>query len=55
MIDLFSRHFIGWKLDQTMDAALMIEAFICAQGQRHVEPELLLIPTDQGCQYRYMV
>ena len=51
-IDLFSRRVIGWKLDQRMDAALVVEAINRALGQRHVKPEQLLIHTDQGSQYR---
>jgi transposase InsO family protein len=51
-IDLFSRRVVGWKLDHRMDAALVIEALNRALGHRLVEPELLLIHTDQGSQYR---
>lgn len=51
-IDLYSRRVVGWKLDQRMDAALVIEALNRALGHRQVEPEKLLIHTDQGSQYR---
>jgi len=51
-IDLYSRHVVGWKLDQRMDAALVIEALNRALGHRRVESEKLLIHTDQGSQYR---
>jgi len=51
-IDLFSRRVVGWKLDHRMDVALVIEALNRALGHRLVEPELLLIHTDQGSQYR---
>jgi putative transposase len=51
-IDLFSRRVVGWALDQRMDAALVIEALSRALGHRQVEPEQLLIHTDQGSQYR---
>jgi putative transposase len=51
-IDLFSRRVVGWALDQRMDAALVIEALNRALGHRQVEPEQLLIHTDQGSQYR---
>ena len=51
-IDLFSRRVVGWKLDVRMDAALVIEALNRALGHRRVEPERLLIHTDQGSQYR---
>ena len=51
-IDLFSRRVVGWKLDHRMDAALVIEALNRALGHRQVEPETLLLHTDQGSQYR---
>ncbi len=51
-IDLYSRRVVGWRLDQRMDAALVIEALNRALGHRRVEPEKLLIHTDQGSQYR---
>ncbi len=51
-IDLFSRRVIGWKLERTMDASLVIEALNRALGHRPVEPEQLPIHTDQGSQYR---
>ena len=51
-IDLYSRRVVGWKLEQRMDADLVIEALNRALGQRQVEPEQLLIHTDQGSQYR---
>ncbi|WP_432784700.1 IS3 family transposase [Cyanobium sp. BSA11S] len=47
-IDLFSRRVVGWKLDRRMDAALVIEALNRALGHRQVEPEKLLLHTDQG-------
>ena len=51
-IDLYSRRVVGWKLDQRMDAALVIEALNRALGHRRMESEKLLIHTDQGSQYR---
>ena len=51
-IDLCSRRVVGWKLDERMDAALVIEALNRALGQRQVKAEQLLIHTDQGSQYR---
>jgi transposase InsO family protein len=51
-IDLFSRRVVGWTLDHRMDAALVIEALNRALGHRQVEPETLLIHSDQGSQYR---
>ena len=40
------------KLDQCIDAALVIESRNCALGNRVVERELLLIHTNQSSQYR---
>jgi transposase InsO family protein len=51
-IDLFSRRIVGWTLDARMAAPLVIEALNRALGHRQVEPEQLLIHTDQGSQYR---
>lgn len=51
-IDLSSRRVVGWTLDQRMDAALVVEALNRALGHRQVEPEWLLLHTDQGSQYR---
>jgi putative transposase len=51
-IDLFSRRVVGWKLEQRMDADLVIEALNRALGQRLLQPEQLLIHTDQESQYR---
>ncbi|CAK6686700.1 IS3 family transposase ISStau1 [Synechococcus sp. CBW1107] len=51
-IDLFSRRVVGWTLDHRMDATLVIEALNRALGHRRVEPEQLLLHTDQGSQYR---
>jgi len=51
-IDLFSRRVAGWTLAQRMDAALVIETLNRALVHRQVEPETLLVHTDQGSQYR---
>jgi transposase InsO family protein len=51
-IDLFSRRVVGWKLDNRMEATLVIEALHRALGHRQVAPEQLLLHTDQGSQYR---
>ena len=51
-IDLFSRRVVGWKLDERMDAALVVEALNRALGHRQLKAEQLLIHTDQGNQYR---
>jgi len=53
LIDLFSRRVFGWKLERSMGAPLVIEALNRALGHPpRVEPEQLLIHTDQGSQYR---
>ena len=51
-IDLFSRRVVGWTLAPRMGAALVVEALQRALGHRQVEPDQLLIHTDQGSQYR---
>jgi putative transposase len=50
--DLYSRRVVGWKLAHRMDTALVMEALNRALGHRRVEPEQLIIHTDQGSQYR---
>lgn len=40
--DLFSRRVVGWKLDQRMDAAPVIEALNRVLDHRQVERERLL-------------
>jgi putative transposase len=50
-IGLFSRRILGWKLDARMVAPLAIEALSRALCNRRVEPNQLLIHTDQGSQY----
>ncbi len=51
-IDLYSRRVVGWSMGTTMEAILVLEALNRALGQRQVEPEQLLIHTDQGSQFR---
>jgi len=51
-MDLFSRRVVGWSLGTSMEASLVLEALNRALGQRQVEPDQLLIHTDQGSQYR---
>ena len=51
-MDLFSRRVVGWSLGASMEASLVLEALHRALGQRQVEPDQLLIHTDQGSQYR---
>ena len=51
-IDLYSRRVVGWALGATMEATLLLEALHRALGHRQIEPDRLLIHTDQGSQYR---
>jgi putative transposase len=51
-IDLYSRRVVGWAMGATMEATLVLEALNRALGHRQVEPDQLLIHTDQGSQYQ---
>ena len=51
-IDLYSRRVVGWAMGATMEASLVLEALNRALGHRQIEPDRLLIHTDQGSQYR---
>lgn len=51
-IDLYSRRVVGWAMGATMETTLVLEALNRALGQRQLEPDQLLIHTDQGSQYR---
>jgi putative transposase len=51
-IDLYSRRVIGWAMGATMEATLVLEALNRALGHRQIEPDQLMIHTDQGSQYR---
>ncbi|MGB7563759.1 MAG: DDE-type integrase/transposase/recombinase [Prochlorococcaceae cyanobacterium] len=51
-IDLFSRRVVGWAMGATMEATLVLEALNRALGLRQIEPDQLMIHTDQGSQYR---
>jgi putative transposase len=53
-IDLYSRRVVGWDMGATMEATLVLEALNRALGHRQIEPDQLLIHTDQGTQYRAM-
>jgi transposase InsO family protein len=53
-IDLYSRRVVGWAMGATMEATLVLEALNRALGHRQIEPDQLLIHTDQGGQYRAM-
>ena len=50
-IDLYSRRVVGWKLDQSGDAALVIVALNRALGHRQLAPDQLMLHTDQGSQF----
>ena len=51
-IDLYSRRVVGWAMGVTMGATLVLEALNRALGHRQIEPDQLLVHTDQGSQYR---
>jgi transposase InsO family protein len=51
-IDLYSRRVVGWAMGASMEATLVLEALNRALGHRQIEPDQLLIHTDQGSQYR---
>ncbi|MFM7548392.1 MAG: DDE-type integrase/transposase/recombinase [Cyanobacteriota bacterium] len=47
-IDLYSRRVVGWAMGATMQATLLLEALNRALGHRQIEPDQLLIHSDQG-------
>lgn len=47
---LYSRRVVGWAMGATMEASLVLEALNRALGHRQIEPDRLLIHTDQGSQ-----
>jgi transposase InsO family protein len=51
-IDLYSRRVVGWAMGACMEATLVLEGLNRALGHRQIEPDQLLIHTDQGSQYR---
>jgi putative transposase len=51
-IDLYSRRVVGWAMGATMEATLVLEALNRALGHQQIEPDQLLVHTDQGSQYR---
>jgi transposase InsO family protein len=53
-VDLCSRRVVAWAIGITMEATLGLEALSRALGHRQIEPDQLLIHTDQGSQYRAM-
>jgi len=50
-IDLYSRCIVGWKLGSSMEAKLVIEALNLALDLRKINPDHLLIHTDEGSRY----
>lgn len=50
MLDGFSRRVIGWALEQTLEAALALQALRMALGQRRPSPGLVH-HSDRGVQY----
>ena len=50
VIDLFSRHVVGWSMKAEMTAALVTDALIMAIWRRG-KPDALLHHSDQGSQY----
>ncbi|VUD69446.1 hypothetical protein TDB9533_04816 [Thalassocella blandensis] len=51
VMDLYSRKIIGWSIDKTMTAQLILDAFNMAVASRECEAGLIL-HSDQGVQYR---
>ncbi len=51
-IDLYSRRVVCWTVASSMEATLVLEALNRALGHRQIEPDRLLVHTDQGSQYR---
>lgn len=52
VLDLFSRRVVGWSMQQTMTAQLVIDALLTAIWRRGgIDAETLLAHSDQGSQY----
>jgi integrase-like protein len=51
ILDLFSRIVVGWKLGETLEAALVVTALGNALARRQ-PPHGLIFHSDQGSQYR---
>ena len=47
-IDLYIRRVVGWAVDATLEATLVLEALNRPLGQRQIEPYWLLIHSDHG-------
>jgi putative transposase len=50
ILDLFSRLVVGWKLGESLEAALVVTALQTALARRE-PPRGLIFHSDQGCQY----
>jgi putative transposase len=50
ILDLFSRLVVGWKLGETLEAALVVTGLQNALARRD-PPRGLIFHSDQGCQY----
>lgn len=51
VMDLYSRHIVGWSLDMSMTEQLITDALSMAYGRREVNPGLI-VHSDRGVQYR---
>jgi putative transposase len=52
VLDLFSRRVVGWSMQETMTAQLVIDALLTAIWRRGgIDAETLLAHSDQGSQY----
>jgi putative transposase len=52
VLDLFSRRVVGWSMQETMTAQLVIDALLMAIWRRGgIDAETLLAHSDQGSQY----
>lgn len=49
VLDVFSRHIVGWAMDTHLRAELVVDALNMAVGQR--KPATVIHHSDQGCQY----
>ena len=50
VIDLFSRHVVGWSMRPTLHSDVVMQALLAAAWRRKPPPGLMLY-SDQGCQF----
>jgi putative transposase len=50
VLDLFSRHVIGWSMSSRIDTELALNALLMAVWRRNPK-EAVVVHSDQGCQY----